>query len=64
MEELWQKNFINCELGDKRLNERALRIGKGLSEGFGKGLSEIFGGRRELKRAYEFLGMQKQNLTR
>ena len=64
MEELWEKNFRNCELGDKRLNERALRIGKGLSKGFGKGLAEIFGVRKELKRAYEFLGMKKQNLTR
>jgi len=38
----WEKNFATCELGDRRLNERAMSIGYALSLGFGKALSEIF----------------------
>ncbi|MFN6474442.1 MAG: transposase DNA-binding-containing protein [Nostoc sp. SerVER01] len=38
----WEKNFATCELGDRRLNERAMSIGYALSQGFGKALSEIF----------------------
>ena len=60
----WEKNFATCELGDRRLNERGMSIGKILSEGFGKGLSEIFHCRRLLKRAYEFLPTQKWNFVR
>lgn len=60
----WVKNFANCQLGDERLNNRAFSIGKALSEGFGKALSEIFKGASELKRAYEFLPMVRQNLAR
>jgi hypothetical protein len=51
-------------LGDERLNNRAFSIGKKLSEGFGKALSEVFKGGNELKRAYEFLGIRKQTLSR
>jgi hypothetical protein len=51
----WEKNFATLDLGDRRLNERAMSIGKALSEGFGKGLSEVFSAGRVLKRAYEFL---------
>lgn len=58
----WEKNFATCELGDRRLNERAMSIGKALSQGFGKALSEIFNGGTVLKRAYEFLPTQKWNL--
>ena len=41
MQEWWEKNFADCELGDLRLNKRAHEIGKLLSQGFGKALSEI-----------------------
>jgi hypothetical protein len=64
MLEWWTKNFASCELGDERLNNRAFSIGKKLSEGFGKALSEVFKGGSELKRAYEFLGIRKQTLSR
>jgi Transposase DNA-binding len=60
----WDKNFANCELGDERLSNRAYSIGKKLSEGFGKAMSEIFKSGSELKRAYEFLPIVKQNLAR
>lgn len=60
----WEKNFASCELGDERLNNRAYAIGKALSQGFGKALSEIFSSANELKRAYEFLPIAKQNLTK
>lgn len=59
----WEKNFASCELGDERLNKLAYAIGKALSQGFGKALSEIFTSANELKRAYEFLQIAKQNLT-
>lgn len=55
----WEKNFTTLELGDRRLNERAMSIGKALSEGFGKALSSIFNSGTVLKRAYEFLLTQK-----
>ena len=58
----WEKNCATCELGDRRLNQRAMSIGKALSEGFGKALSEIFNGSPILKRAYEFLPIPRQNL--
>lgn len=51
----WEKNFATYDLGDRRLNERVMSIGKALSQGFGKALSEIFSGGTVLKRAYEFL---------
>lgn len=57
----WEKNFATCELGDRRLNERAMSIGKALSQGFGKALSAIFNRGAVLKRAYEFLLTQKWN---
>jgi len=58
----WEKNFATCELGDLRLNERAISIGYALSLRFGKALSEIFSGATVLKKAYEFLLTQKWNL--
>ncbi|MEI2580364.1 transposase DNA-binding-containing protein [Scytonema sp. PRP1] len=58
----WEKNFATCDLGDRRLNERAMSIGKALSQGFGKALSEIFNRATVLKRAYEFLLIPRQNL--
>jgi len=57
----WEKNFATCDLGDRRLNERAMSIGKALSQGFGKALSAIFNRGTVLKRAYEFLPTQKWN---
>ncbi|MFM5956259.1 MAG: transposase DNA-binding-containing protein [Dolichospermum sp.] len=60
----WEKYFASCELGDERLSDRAYAIGKKLSEGFGKALSEIFKSGSELKRAYEFSAIAKQNLAR
>ncbi|WP_375505769.1 transposase DNA-binding-containing protein [uncultured Nostoc sp.] len=38
----WEKNFATLELGDRRLNERAMSIGYALNLGLGKALSEIF----------------------
>jgi hypothetical protein len=60
----WDKNFASCELGDERLSDRAYSIGKKISQGFGKALSEIFKSGSELKRAYEFSPITKQNLAR
>ncbi len=54
--ERWEsENFADCQLGDKRLNRRALEIGKALVVGFGQALSMIFQEENPLKRAYEFL---------
>jgi Transposase DNA-binding len=58
----WEKNFATYDLGDRRLNERAMSIGYALSLEFGKALSEIFNGGKVLKRAYEFLPTEKWNL--
>lgn len=63
MQEWWEKNFANCELGDLRLSQRARAIGKALSLGFGKALSEVLSGANDLKRAYEFLQTQKLTLA-
>ncbi|MGF1491956.1 MAG: transposase DNA-binding-containing protein [Microcoleaceae cyanobacterium] len=49
-----EQNFGRCELGDSRLNRRALKIGTALGENFGQGLSTTFETARELKRAYSF----------
>lgn len=60
-------NFADCQLGDKRLNERALEIGKVLVVGFGQALSMIFTDKNLLKRAYEFFAnpkAQKDKLTK
>jgi len=59
-------NFADCQLGDRRLNQRALEIGKALVVGFGQALSMIFKEENPLKRAYEFLAnakVQLHNLT-
>lgn len=48
------QNFGNCQLGDQRLNRRALRIGEALSQKFGQALSTVFESAKELKRGYEF----------
>jgi hypothetical protein len=64
MFERWEKNFANCQLTDQRLTQRGFQIGRVISQGFGKALSEMFSGANALKRAYEFLPTQKQNLPR
>jgi hypothetical protein len=51
-------------LGDERLDNRAMWIGKALSENFGSAMSEIFKSANELKRTYEFLPTAKQTLTK
>jgi hypothetical protein len=58
MLEWWTKNFASCQLGDERLSNRALWIGKALSQNFGKAMSEIFTSANELKRTYEFCGVR------
>ena len=59
MESWASQNFADCQLGDKRLNQRALEIGKVLVVGFGQALSIIFTEENPLKRAYEFLANPK-----
>ena len=53
----YSENFGQCELGDQRLNRRALSIGQALSEHVGQALSMAFEDAKELKRAYEFSPM-------
>ena len=53
----YSENFGACELGDQRLNRRALCIGQALSEHVGQALSMAFEDAKELKRAYEFSPM-------
>jgi Transposase DNA-binding len=38
----WEQNFGTCELGDRRLNRRALTIGEALSQKVGQALSIVF----------------------
>lgn len=59
MESWGSQNFADCQLGDRRLNQRALEIGKALVVGFGQALSMIFKEENPLKRAYEFLANPK-----
>jgi len=49
----WRKNFATLELGDRRLNERAMSIGYVLSLDSAKHC-EVFSSGTALKRAYEF----------
>lgn len=55
MESWGLENFADCQLGDKRLNKRALEISKALVVGFGQALSMTFKEENPLKRVYEFL---------
>ena len=59
MESWGSQNFADCQLGDKRLNERALEIGLALVAGFGQALSTLFKKENPLKRAYDFLANPK-----
>lgn len=63
MLEWWTKNFASCQLGDERLDNRAMWIGKALSQNFGRAMSEIFTSANELKRTYEFLPTARLILT-
>jgi Transposase DNA-binding/Transposase DDE domain len=60
----WDQNFGTCELGDLRLNRRALSIGEALSQKFGQALSAIFSNAKELKRAYAFLANAKTSFAK
>ncbi|MEM9907508.1 MAG: transposase DNA-binding-containing protein [Cyanobacteria bacterium P01_D01_bin.44] len=62
MAERYEQNFGSCELGDLRLNRRALSIGQALSENFGKALSTVFESAKALKRAYAFSPIPKPAL--
>lgn len=64
MESWGSQNFADCQLGDKRLNQRALEIGKALVAGFGQALSMIFKEENPLKRAYEFLANPKAQFNK
>ena len=64
MESWAVQNFANCQLGDKRLNSRALEIGKALVVGFGQALSMLFQDKNLLKRTYEFFANSKVQLTK
>ena len=57
-----QQIFGYCDLGDARLNRRALSIGEALTQAFGQALSMVFGSAQDLKRAYEFSPMPKRAL--
>ena len=57
------ENFGECDLGDQRLNRRALSIGQALSEDFGNALSMVFDSEKELKRAYEFSPIPRRALS-
>lgn len=57
-------NFSDCQLGDKRLNKRALEIGKALVMGFGQALSMIFKEEKLLDRAYEFFANAKTQFNK
>ncbi|MBE7384582.1 MAG: hypothetical protein F6J95_024600 [Leptolyngbya sp. SIO1E4] len=59
MSERYQQNFGSCELGERRLNRRALSVGQALSENFGQALSTVFESGQALKRAYAFSPMPK-----
>ncbi len=59
MESCATENFTDCQLGDKRLNIRALEIGKALVMGFGQALSMIFKDKKQLKRTYELFANPK-----
>ncbi|NEQ44424.1 MAG: hypothetical protein F6K00_13045 [Leptolyngbya sp. SIOISBB] len=63
MAERYEQNFGSCDLGDRRLNRRALSIGQSLSANFGKALSSVFESGKALKRAYAFSPMPKPALN-
>ncbi len=60
----WDQNFGACQLGDLRLNRRALSIGEALSQKFGQALSTVFDSAKKLKRAYAFLANAKTSFAK
>lgn len=58
------KNFSSCQLGDARLNSRALEIGQALCLQYGQPLSQVFPSKKKLKRAYEFFANPKTDLKK
>ena len=48
-----------CACGEQRLNHRAVKIGKALSNRYGQPLSQVFSNASELKRSYEFFTNSK-----
>lgn len=58
----YEQNFGTCQLGDQRLNRRALSLGEALSQKFGQALSTVFESAKALKRAYEFSPIPKPAL--
>lgn len=63
MAERYEQNFGSCDLGERRLNRRALSIGQALSENFGKALSTVFESGKALKQAYAFSPIPKPALN-
>ena len=65
MDDTWaMENFSSCELGDKRLSDRALEIGQALAVCFGQALSMVFGDKNALQCAYDFFSNSKTRLGR
>ncbi len=60
----WSQNFGDCQLGDLRLNRRALSIGEALSRKFGLAVSTVFDSAKELKRAYAFAKNAKRSFAK
>lgn len=58
------RNFGQCQLGDVRLNRRALEIAKALFGQYGQPLSQVFSEKKQLKRAYEFFANGKTELEK
>ena len=51
--------YSKCDFGDKRLNNRAVKIGTALSNRYGQPLSQVFPHASDLKRTYEFFTNSK-----
>ena len=59
MDNWLSKCLADCDLGDRRLTERAMKMGQCFSVKYGQPLSTIFDGASDLKRAYEFFANPK-----
>jgi Transposase DNA-binding len=59
MKSLEANPYRNCDLGDKRLTDRAVLIAEALKVKYGHPLSEIFQSASDLKRGYEFFSNPK-----
>jgi hypothetical protein len=56
--------YRNCDLGDKRLTDRAVLIAEALKVKYGHPLSEIFQSASDLKRGYEFFSNPKTTFNK